>query len=104
MTDHVELSMPARPDLLVLARLTAGAVGARAELPVDDVEDLRLAIDELCLSLVGPHGDRDGRLELRYSWDRDGIEVSCTLHEAGGARGNGAASEGRIDSGLPEDL
>jgi serine/threonine-protein kinase RsbW len=76
VTDHVELTLPARPDLLVLARMTVGAVGARAEMAVDDIEDLRLAIDELCLASVGDH--QGGRLELRYDWDDDGMEVSCT--------------------------
>jgi hypothetical protein len=77
VTDHVELTLPARPDLLVLARMTVGAVGARAEMAVDDIEDLRLAIDELCLSAVGDA--RGGRLELRYDWDDSGMEVSCTF-------------------------
>ena len=77
MTDHVELTLPARPDLLVIARMTVGAVAARADMSVDDIEDLRLAIDELCLSAVGDA--RGGRLELRYEWDDSGMEVSCTF-------------------------
>jgi hypothetical protein len=77
VTDHVELTLPARPDLLVLARMTVGAVAARAEMAVDDIEDLRLAIDELCLSAVG--ASEGGRLELRYDWDPEGMEVSCTF-------------------------
>ena len=81
MNDHVELTLPARPDLLVLARMTVGAVAARAEMAVDDIEDLRLAIDELCLSVVGEQ--RDGRLELRYDWDPSGMEVSCTFRPSG---------------------
>ncbi len=77
-TDHVELSIAAQPPLLQLARLTAGVVAARADLDLNDVEDLRLAVDELCLSLMGPLGT-DGRLLLRYGWDAEMIEISCTL-------------------------
>jgi len=77
VTDHVELTLPARPDFLVLARMTVGAVAARAEMAVDDIEDLRLAIDELCLSAVGDR--QGGRLELRYDWGPTGMEVSCTF-------------------------
>ena len=77
MIDHVELTLPARPDMLVLARMTVGAVAARADMAVDDIEDLRLAIDELCLSAVGDK--RSGRLELRYDWGPAGMEVSCTF-------------------------
>ncbi len=91
MTDHVELTLPARPELLVLARMTAGALAARAEMAVDDIEDLRLAIDELCLSAVGDA--RGGRLELRYDWDDSGMEVSCTFRPSD--------SDGLSDSDRP---
>lgn len=105
VTDHVELTLPARPDLLVLARMTVGAVAARAEMAVDDIEDLRLAIDELCLSAVGEH--EDGRLELRYDWGPSGMEVSCTFRPTDG---DGAVppviTEPELDSAgpLPTDL
>ena len=94
MIGHIELSIPARADLLQLARLTAGVVAARLDLDLNDVEDLRLGVEELCLSLVGPTGDAAGRLALRYAWDDDEIEITCTLIEDGA--GNGAPTdEGR---------
>lgn len=110
MTDHVELTLPARPDLLVLARMTVGAVAARADLPVDDIEDLRLAIDELCLSAVGDA--RGGRLELRYEWDDSGMAVSCTFRPSdlsastGGERTDGATPDaiGTLPSDLSERI
>jgi serine/threonine-protein kinase RsbW len=100
VTDHVELELPARADLLVLARMTVGAVAARAEMPVDDIEDLRLAIDELCLSAVGDQ--RDGRLELRYDWGPSGMEVSCTFRPSD--PGTSANGSGDNVGTLPSDL
>jgi anti-sigma regulatory factor (Ser/Thr protein kinase) len=76
---HIEISIPARRDLLQLVRLTAGVVAARADLGLNDVEDLRLGVEELCLSLVGPTGDAPGRLVLGYRWDDEAIEITCTL-------------------------
>ena len=86
--DRIELSIPAHPLLLQLVRLTAGVVGARADLGLDDVEDLRLAVDELCLPFMstGGHG---GRLLLRYTWDNDAIEISCILTTADEGVGSG---------------
>jgi hypothetical protein len=75
---RIELSIPARPNLLHLVRLTAGVVAGRADLGFDEVEDLRLAVDELCLPFIGPTGHQ-GRLLLRYRWDGEVIEISCTL-------------------------
>jgi len=53
MSDVVELTFPVRSDLLVLARLTAAALASRADFGIEDIEDLRLVVEELCLSVVG---------------------------------------------------
>lgn len=75
--DRVDLSIPVRADLVVLARLTAATMGSRAEFAVEEIEDLRLAVEELCLSLV--HEGAGGRLHLRYLRSDDQVEISCTL-------------------------
>jgi serine/threonine-protein kinase RsbW len=72
---NVELSIPAHADLVVLARLTAATVASRAGFGVEDIEDLRLAVEELCLSLVGP--DDDGRLHLQFDVEDGAIRVEC---------------------------
>jgi hypothetical protein len=89
VTDEIELEIPARADLLQLVRLTAGVVAARAGLGLDDVEDLRLGVEELCLSLLGPTGDAPGRLALRYGWDDEVVEITCTLVSEARARPEG---------------
>jgi serine/threonine-protein kinase RsbW len=92
----IDLAIPAQPVLLQLVRMTAGVVAARADLDLDDVEDLRLAVDELCLALMGPTG-HGGRLLLRYRWDDEVIEISCTLaagpDPAGGEGAGGVGPE-----------
>lgn len=90
-TVSVDLAIPVQADLVVLARLAAATVASRAGFGVEDIEDLRLAVEELCLSLVGSHDD--GRLHLTYECDGDAITVSC-WYEAGkaspGSRGGEA--------------
>jgi len=83
----IELAIPAQPVLLQLVRMTAGVVAARADLDLNDVEDLRLAVDELCLPLMGPAG-HEGQLLLRYGWDEESIEISCTMAPGDAAPGN----------------
>jgi serine/threonine-protein kinase RsbW len=80
--DEVELTLPARPELLSLARLTVATVAARADFDYEEIEDLRLAIDELCSPLVTTNSGA-GHLHLRYRWERSWLEVSCTIE--GGA-------------------
>lgn len=76
--DVVVLSLPAQPDLWSLARMTASGIASRLDFDVEEIEDLRLAIDELCGSCAaGTNGS--GRLELTYRWDDRSIEVVCTV-------------------------
>jgi serine/threonine-protein kinase RsbW len=76
MADVVGLTLPSGADLLVLARLTAATVASRAGFDVEEVEDLRLAVDELCVALIRP--GTDGRLTLEFIRDADLIEVRCS--------------------------
>jgi hypothetical protein len=76
--DRVELSFTLRPDLVFLARMTAAAVASRAQFGIDQVEDLRLAIDELCVTLAGAGGP-DARLHLLFEWEPGTIKVLGTL-------------------------
>lgn len=77
--DVVELSIPVQADLVVLARLTAATVGSRAGFDVEEIEDLRLAVDELCVWLVGDGAD-EGRLSLQFVRGGREVEVSCVHH------------------------
>jgi serine/threonine-protein kinase RsbW len=82
MTDIVELSIPVTADLVVLARLTASTVASRSNFDVEEIEDLRLAVDELCISML--HNRTDGKLTLRFTRDDDEVEVSCSYVPASG--------------------
>ena len=72
--DEVRLAVPARPEYLRLARVTAAGLASRLGFSYDEVEDLRLAIDELCFGLTGSHG-RDGTVSIRYILDGDRLVV-----------------------------
>ncbi len=77
MNEPVELTIPVQSDLVVLARLTAATVASRAGFDVEEVEDLRLAVDELCVSIV--NGSNSGRLNLTFLTGDDSVEVVCVL-------------------------
>jgi serine/threonine-protein kinase RsbW len=63
--EEVRLTMPATPQLLRVARLTAAGLAGRLGFSVDEIEDVKIAVDELCFALVGSKG-RDGNLTLTY--------------------------------------
>jgi hypothetical protein len=55
--------------------LVAAGLAARLGFTLDDIEDLKIAVDELTAYLTGPQG-RDGRLEIRFSVGDDHLEIS----------------------------
>jgi anti-sigma regulatory factor (Ser/Thr protein kinase) len=65
-----------KDDLLVLARLAISTVASRAGFDIEEVDDLRLAVDELCLLVL--RGRRDGRVLLAFAADAGRIDVWCT--------------------------
>ena len=71
----VELTIPVESDLLVLARLAVSTISSRSGFDIEEIEDLRLAVDELCLSVLD--GRRSGRLHLRFDGLPARIEVAC---------------------------
>ncbi len=76
---EVRLEVPASPEFLRVARMMAAGVASRLGFTLEEVDDLRIAIDELCFSLVGRNG-RPGTISLRYVMDADGLVVEGAGH------------------------
>ncbi len=75
--DVVLLRLPVRADLLVLARITAATVASRVGLAFEEIEDLRLAVEELCLSVVG--GTASGSVQLTFHSEPRAVRVDCAI-------------------------
>lgn len=73
-TREVRLEVPAAPEFLRISRIMAAGVASRVGFTLDEVEDLRIAIDEVCFSMVGARG-RTGTISLRYLLDSDSLAV-----------------------------
>lgn len=72
-TGEIRLDIPAAPEYLRLARLAVADVGARAGWSYEDIDDLRIAVDELCYAIGA--GTEHGRLTLSYHVSGATIEV-----------------------------
>jgi serine/threonine-protein kinase RsbW len=81
--DEVRLTMPADAGLLRVARLTAAGLANRVGFNIDEVEDVKIALDELCFSMVGDEGQA-GTLDLRFVLEPG----SLVIEGAGPADGN----------------
>jgi len=90
--EEVRRRIPAEPGFLRLARLTAAAVASRMGFTFDEVEDLRIAVDELCYFLLGGRGPA-GTIEITCSIGSDGLSVTGIGHWTGPGVGSPTASE-----------
>ena len=79
--DSVALEVPGRPEYLRLVRLAAADSGTRADLSIEEVEDLRIAVDELTYALIGDEAT-GGTLTLHYTATKGLVEIegSCAAH------------------------
>jgi serine/threonine-protein kinase RsbW len=80
--DVVEVRVPADVGYVSTLRLTTASLGARCGLTIDDIDDLRLAVDEAC-ALVLPLADADSALELRFRLGTGQLAVETSVRSAG---------------------
>jgi serine/threonine-protein kinase RsbW len=64
----VSLTIPARPDYLVLARLALSAVCRLTPLSPEEIADLKLAITEAANDFVDDAGDLDDESRLNFGF------------------------------------
>ena len=75
-SESVRLSVPARAEFVHVLRSVTAAVASRVPLSLDDVDDLRLAVDEACARLLSlPSDPTSFRLDLRSLPDRFEVVV-----------------------------
>jgi hypothetical protein len=73
---RIELSLPPDTRYMRLARLMASGVATSCGLPLDEVEDFRIAVDELCATLI-EMGDGDA-VKLAFEMSDDTLVVMGT--------------------------
>ena len=65
MSDQeIELTIPGSAEYLRLARLAVADAGSRVGFSFEEIDDLRIAVDELCYAIA--NGESEVRLNLKY--------------------------------------
>ena len=73
--ESVAITIPASPAYIAVVRLVAAGLASRLGFTIDEIEDLKIGVDELSAYLTGAQG-RDGTLEIRF--DIDGHRIAIT--------------------------
>ncbi|MBQ0901708.1 ATP-binding protein [Micromonospora sp. U21] len=82
--DVVHLTVPADGGYLGVLRTATAGLAARLQFALDEIEDLRIAVDEACAMLLAI-ATRDAELECRFSVTEDALTVEVTVPTVGGA-------------------
>ena len=83
--DRVALRIPAVSAYLLVLRTATSGLAARMDFSLDEIEDLRIAVDEACVMLLSaalPGAD----LEVEFALTGDALAVSVTVRTLTGAQ------------------
>src|SRR5215216_1422751 len=80
LSDPISLTLPSRPEYVLLARLVMGQAGRLAGLEPEEIYDLKLAVTEAVTNVIR-HASVES-YEIEYKILPSGVEVSVT--DAGG--------------------
>ncbi|GAB3858846.1 anti-sigma regulatory factor [Micromonospora andamanensis] len=76
--DIVHLTVPADGGYLSVLRTATAGLAARLQFALDEIEDLRIAVDEACAMLLAIAA-RDAELDCRFSVTEDALTVEVTV-------------------------
>src|ERR1700712_5102290 len=78
---QIQLAIPGAPDFMRLARLAAADAGSRVGMTFEDLEDLRIAVDELGFTVTG--GRPECVLNLVFTLRESAIEIEGRVTNPG---------------------
>ena len=76
--DAVEIRLPAESAYLSVLRTATAGLAARLDFTLDEIEDLRIAVDEACAMLL-PHAVEMAQLTCRFELGAERLDVTVTL-------------------------
>lgn len=79
----IELTLPADPVHVAVARALAADLAVRLDYDLDEVSDLRMAVDEACAELVARTAG--GRLRCVFRADENALQVTVSAATKDGA-------------------
>jgi serine/threonine-protein kinase RsbW len=79
--DVVEMSVPADGAFVAVLRTVAAGLASRCDLTLDEIEDLRIAVDEAC-SLLLPHAAAGSPLGARFTLAAGELGIQASVAAA----------------------
>jgi serine/threonine-protein kinase RsbW len=88
-TDIVELTVPADPAYIAMLRTVTASLAARRDFTLDEIDDLRIAVDEACALLL-PHAQPASSLLAVFGGTGDELQALVSIEPASGFADSGS--------------
>ncbi|MFC0560491.1 anti-sigma B factor RsbW [Halalkalibacter alkalisediminis] len=73
--DHIQMSVPAKPEYVGVVRLTVSGIANRVGFSYDDIEDMKIAVAEACTNVVNHAYEEGGVMNVSYFLYDDRLEI-----------------------------
>ena len=74
--DKITLLLPCKAEYVSVARLTASGVAYRMGYDIDTVEDIKVAVSEVCSRIINVNGKSTGDYEITYEVCTDRLVIT----------------------------
>jgi len=110
IADAVEIRLPADSAYLSVLRTATAGLAARLDFTLDEIEDLRIAVDEACAMLL-PHAVETAQLTCTFELSPETLDVTVSLPTTRGQLPERdtfswtvlTALAGEVDTGLDDE-
>lgn len=76
--DKICLALPCKPEYVSAARLTVSGIASRIGFDIDTVEDIKVAVSEVCNRIICVAGSPDKRYEIIFYVFPDKLRITFT--------------------------
>ena len=75
-TDRIELALPYKADYVSVARLTASGISSRVGFDIETIEDIKVAVSEVCSRIISAAPEHSGSYEILFKISEEGLEIT----------------------------
>ncbi|MGE5613491.1 MAG: ATP-binding protein [Bacillota bacterium] len=76
--DKISLALPCKAEYVSAARLTVSGIASRIGLDIETVEDIKVAVSEVCNRIICAAGAPDRRYEIIFDIFADKLRITFT--------------------------
>lgn len=82
LNDTVVIILPAKSEYVSTARLTASSVSTRAGFNIDEVEDIKVAVSEVCNIILSRTENKISQYRISFDINTENIKITFTAENS----------------------